>query len=101
MLAGAHANVKGLEGQFSATPFVLQFTPSTETQMDTVEPELVIVAEPVTVQLPITAGWNIPDPDPSVTVSVSLVAVKEKLLVGKIVTGELPSHCFLKVHSIT
>ena len=73
MLAGAHANVKGLEGQFSATPFVLQFTPSTETQMDTVEPELVIVAEPVTVQLPITAGWNIPDGDDRV--SVSLVAV--------------------------
>jgi len=99
VLAGAHANVKGLGGQFSVTPplsAVLLFK-----MMGTIEPELVSVAVPVTVQLPITAGWNIPDPDPSVTVSVSLVAVKEKLLVGKIVTGELPSHCFLKVHSIT
>jgi hypothetical protein len=71
VLAGAHANVKGLGGQFSVTPplsAVLLFK-----MMGTIEPELVSVAVPVTVQLPITAGWNIPDGDDRV--SVSLVAV--------------------------
>ena len=77
VLAG-HANVKVLVGQLS----VAGLMPWPLMLMVTVDPELVSVAEPVTVQLPVVPV-KVPD---AATVRVLAVAVKVTL--PGIVTGE-------------
>ena len=86
MFAG-HANVR-VEGQVTGVPPVMPLM-----VMGTVDPELVSVAVPVTVQLPIAVVEKVPDP--TVTVSVWLETVKVKLPV--VVTGVPPLQVTVKL----
>jgi hypothetical protein len=92
VVAGSHANVKGLLGQLSGAPLV----PLPLMLIPTVEPELVIVAVPVTMQLPV--GMAEPKLAVAATLSVAAEAVKV-MLPGIVLGGALP-HVSVKLSSI-